>query len=243
MELAYFVSVIFIASTLQGITGFGSALIASPLLFLLFDKGTSVVSLSFMSIALNSFLLLAIKYPVDKKTFYNLFFPAVLGLPVGILILNRFDLVALKILVASLSMLFAVLLFSKSLKIKSTKWKRVVAGWFYGILQTSTGVSAPPVVLVLASENTEKDEMRKTLALFFLATSIVSVFFFFFTKHFTSEVARFSLWGIPTAVLGGWIGNIISKRVSQKDFIWSVFILIAVTLIVAVYSGIKDYLG
>lgn len=243
MELAYFVSVIFIASTLQGITGFGSALIASPLLFLLFDKGTSVVSLSFMSIALNSFLLLAIKYPVDKKTFYNLFFPAVLGLPVGIFILNTFDLVTLKILVASLSMIFAVLLFSKRLKITSTKWKRIIAGWFYGILQTSTGVSAPPVVLVLASENTEKDEMRKTLALFFLATSIVSVILFYFTHHFTNEIVRFSLWGIPTAIIGGWVGNMISKKVSQKNFIWSVFILIAVTLIIAVYSGIKDYIG
>lgn len=243
MEIAYFVSVIFIASTLQGITGFGSALIASPLLFLLFDKGTSVVSLSFMSIALNSFLFLAIKYPVDKKTFYNLFLPAVLGLPFGILILNTFNLGALKILVASLSMIFAIILFSKKLKINNTKWKRVMAGWFYGVLQTSTGVSAPPVVLVLASENTEKDEMRKTLALFFLATSVISVIFFYFTNHFNNEVIRFSLWGIPTAIIGGWMGNAISKKVSQKNFIWSVFILIAVTLIVAIYSGIKDYIN
>ncbi len=241
MEFIYFILVVFIASALQGITGFGSALIAAPLLLLIFDKDTSVISLSIISIALNLFLFLTINKPVYKKTFYNLFIPAVIGLPFGIILLDILPIKTLRILVGFLAITFAFLLFSKKPRVESTKLKHRFAGLFYGILHTSTGVSAPPVVLILASENTDKDEMRKTLSFFFLMTSIVSILFFIATKHFTSQAVIYSLWGIPAVILGGWFGSLISKRVSQKQFIWSVFILIAVSIIIAISSAIDVF--
>ncbi len=243
MELAYFIAVILIASVLQGITGFGSALVAAPLLLLVVDKTTSVISLMFVSVALNALLLYSIKYPIDKKTFYNFFIPSLVGMPIGIIILNMLDVEALRILVGLLSFVFAFLLFSKSFHVESTKFKRMFAGWFSGVLHTSMSLNGPPVVLLMARENTDKDEMRKTLALLFMTMSIVSIFMFIFTNNITPKVISYGLWGIPVAVLGGWIGHQISKHVSQKQFIWSVFVLISITIIVSIYSGVKDYIN
>ncbi|MEK7588774.1 MAG: sulfite exporter TauE/SafE family protein [Patescibacteria group bacterium] len=240
MEIYYFTLIILAASILQAITGFGGALIAAPLLLLFIDKTTSVISLAFVSIAINTILLISIRNPIDKKTFYNLFVPSLVGLPIGIYILNNLDIATLRILVGILSIIFAILLFSKKFRVKSSRIKQVCAGLFSGILRTSIGLNSPPVVLLLASENTDKDEMRKTLAFLFLMMSLVSVILFFFTDHFTEETWKYSLLSIPAAIVGGWIGDTISKKVSQKGFIWSVFILITASIVVAIYSGFKN---
>lgn len=241
MELYYFLAIILVASILQAITGFGGALIAAPLLLLFFDKTTSVVSLAFVSIVINALLLYSIRRPIDRKTFYDLFIPSLIGLPIGLFILNNFSAGALRIFVGGLSLIFAILLFSKSFTIQSSKLRRIFAGFFSGVLRTSVGLNSPPVVLLLASENTDKDEMRKTLAFLFFWMSILSVVLFFFTDYLTKEVWGYALWSIPAALIGGWIGNAISKKVSQKGFIWSVFILIAASLAVALYSGFKSW--
>lgn len=241
MELAYFIAVILVASILQGITGFGSALVAAPLLLLLIDKTTSVVALSFVSIALNGFLLATIKYPIDRKTFYNLLIPILTGLPVGIFILQALDINLLRLIVGVLSIMFAFLLFSNKLRVENSKSMRIFSGWFSGILHTSTGVGGPPVVLLLASENTDKDEMRKTLALIFLSMSIVSVFLFFLTSNLTDKSILYGTYAIPAAFIGGYVGNIVSKKVSQKQFIASVFLLVSITIALALYSAVKYY--
>lgn len=239
MELYYFVGIMLVASTLQGITGFGGGLIAAPLLLLVFDKSISVISLVFVSVTINTLLLVRIRRPVDKTTFYDLFIPSLFGLPIGLLVLHTLDIIVLRILVGFLSLVFAILLFSKNVTVKNSKLKRLFAGWFSGVLHTSIGPNSPPIVLLLAAENTDKDEMRKTMAFLFLMMSLVSLPLFFLTKHLTKEVWMYALVAIPTALIGGWIGDIISKKVSQKGFIWSVFILITVSLVVAVYSGLK----
>lgn len=243
MELFYFILVILVSSVLQAITGFGGALIAAPLLLLMVDKTISVVSLAFVSIAINIVLLVTIKKQIDKKTFLDLFIPSLVGLPIGILVLNNLNKPYLQMLVGGLSVIFAFLLFSKKFSVENSKFKRVFAGLFSGILRTSVGLNSPPVVLLLASDNTDKDEMRKTLAFLFLMMSIVSVFMFFFTGHLTEEVWRYSLLSIPIAFMGGWIGSLIAKKISQKNFILSVFILIFISIVISIYSWLKTYWG
>ncbi|MDQ3075779.1 MAG: sulfite exporter TauE/SafE family protein [bacterium] len=241
MELYYFLSIILVASILQAVTGFGGALVAAPLLLLFFDKTTSVVSLAFVSIVISALLLYSIRRPINRKTFYDLFIPSLIGLPIGLLILNNFSSGDLRIFVGGLALIFAILLFSKSITIQSSKLRRMFAGFFSGVLRTSVGLNSPPVVLLLASENTDKDEMRKTLAFLFFWMSALSVVLFFFTDHLTGTVWRYALWSIPAALLGGWIGNAISKKVSQKGFIISVLVLITASLLVAVFSSIKSW--
>jgi len=239
MELYYFLGIIFISSVLQAITGFGGALVAAPLLLLFFNKSVSVVSLAFVSVIINTLLLIRIHTKIDRQTFFDLFIPSLVGLPIGLLVLNYFSTTALRIFVGVLSLVFAVLLFSKNVKVRSSKWRRVFAGWFSGILRTSVGLNSPPIVLLLASENTDKDEMRKTLAFLFLLMSLVSVVLFFFAHNLNTETWHYALWSIPAALLGGWIGDMVSKKVSQKGFILAVFGLITISLIVALYSGFK----
>ena len=113
MELYGFVLVIFAASILQGITGFGSALIAAPLALLFIDKTTNVLSLTFVSVALNGFLLWKIRHSISRSLFGFLFVSSLVGLPIGLAILKVADIQTLRIVAGSLSILFAALLYLK----------------------------------------------------------------------------------------------------------------------------------
>jgi uncharacterized protein len=238
MELLGFSLVILIASILQGITGFGSALIAAPLLLLFLDKTTSIISLTFVSIALNGFLFWKIKTAINRKIFITLFMASLTGLPLGIYILKFTDIQALRILAGSLSVLFAVLLYLRIIKLGGSKIITVVSGMLAGILHTSISMSGPPVVLLVAGQNKAKEEARKTFAAFFLAMSIVSVLLFSATQNLTNKSLTFGLYGIPAAFVGGFIGNRIAKHVSHRQFMVLTFALVCITGILAVYSGL-----
>ena len=166
MELYYFLAIMFVASILQAITGFGGALIAAPLLLLFFDKTTSVVSLAFVSIVINALLLYSIRRPIDRKTFYDLFIPSLIGLPVGLLILNTFSATALRIFVGGLALIFAILLFSKSFTIQSSKLIRVFAGFFSGVLRTSVGLIVHQSYFCLLQKIQTKTRCAKLLLSF-----------------------------------------------------------------------------
>lgn len=240
MELLYFIGIIFTASILQAITGFGGALIAAPLLLLLVDKTTSLVALTFGSLAINSILLLSIRSPLNKRTFYNLFLPGLIGLPIGLWILRTLPTSALRLLVLGLSIIFGVMLLWKKVPVKSTDIKKRFAGWFSGILTTSVGLNSPPVALILAAENTDKDEMRKTLASYFLIMSVFSLALLVSTGHITKAVLYLPLRGVPPAILGSLIGNMISRKISQRGFIWGVFVLLASTVAVGLFSAFSN---
>jgi len=115
----------------------------------------------------------------------------------------------------------------------------MLAGGLAGILHTSISMSGPPVVLLVAGQNADKDEARRTFAAFFLAMSIVSIGLFAAAGNLTIQGVEFGLWGVPAGILGGYLGNKIAKRVSHRQFIALTFILVCITGVLAIYSGLR----
>jgi len=49
-----------------------------------------------------------------------------------------------------------------------------VAGFFSGLLNTSTSMSGPPVLILLAGQGLPKDQFRRTLVSFFFVSGLVA---------------------------------------------------------------------
>ncbi|OGZ00645.1 MAG: hypothetical protein A2946_01465 [Candidatus Liptonbacteria bacterium RIFCSPLOWO2_01_FULL_53_13] len=239
MELYGFVLVIFAASILQGITGFGSALIAAPLALLFIDKTTNVLSLTFVSVALNGFLLWKIRHSISRSLFGFLFVSSLVGLPIGLAILKVADIQTLRIVAGSLSILFAALLYLKFIKISQSRFLTILSGGLAGILHTSISMSGPPVVLLVAGQDINKDEARRTFAAFFLAMSLISIALFAASQSLTIKGIAFGICGIPAAFLGAYVGNKIANTVSHKQYTTLTFLLVCITGILAIYSGLR----
>lgn len=65
MEVFLFVTTITFACLLQGIVGFGDALVATPLALMFLDKESVVSSMVVIGIALNGFLVARIREPIN----------------------------------------------------------------------------------------------------------------------------------------------------------------------------------
>lgn len=239
MELALFIGIILFSSILQGITGFGFALIAAPLALLFIDKNTNVVALTIISVVLNTYLLISVKQVINRKLALPLLFSSLLGLVFGVWLLKTGSINQLRILVGLTSLSFAILLYFKLVSIKHFKRATMLAGGAAGLLHTSISMSGPPVVLLLSGSNMDKNDVRKTLAVFFLSMSVVSVALLLMTNNLTRQGVAFGLYAAPACICGGFLGNKVSRLVSQKQFVSLAYLLVLLTGLVAVYSGIR----
>jgi uncharacterized membrane protein YfcA len=239
MNLFFFLIIISFACFYQGLTGFGSALIAAPLLLLILDKVTVVTSITLVGLVLNVFLLRKIKQPLNLTLLLPLCLASVIGMPFGIWILKAVPINLMKIIAGSLAILSALIIsFTKS-SLPRTKLLTVIAGIFSGVLQTSISMSGPPVVTLLAAMDGEKNEMRKTLVTFFLFINLVSLPFFLFSKFLTFQRISLSCFVLPFVFLGAYLGNKVVEKIPQKAFRWLALVTVCITGLVSIYSGLS----
>lgn len=239
MDLFPFLIINLFASFFQGITGFGSALIASPLSLLVLDKFIVVSSLSIIGLVLNAFLFWKIKQPINLKLLIPLCLASVIGMPFGIWILKTVPINLIQIIAGSLAILFTLIIFFTKISLPQNKIFISAAGLFSGLLQTSISMSGPPAVMLLASISVEKNQMRKTLAAFFLWMNLISLPFFIFSKTISFQSVSFGLYTLPFVFLGAYLGNKVVEKIPQKSFRLLVLATICLTGFLSIYSALS----
>lgn len=238
MALIYFLIVNFFASVYQGINGFGFFLIAAPLGLLFLDKFTVVISLTIISVLLNSFLIRKIHHPIHWKLLLTLLLASLVGMPFGLWLLTSASIEIIKIVAGSLAIIFTFLIVLQKSSFHTNRFTTVLAGAVSGTLQTSIGMSGPPVVLLLAGSGKEKNEMRKTLVTYFLFLNFISLPFFFSSGEFTWDHVKISIFALPFVLIGGYVGNKLAHKLSQKTYRIIALVTVVVTGLISIYSGL-----
>ena len=218
MHVALFCAVIAFASLIQGILGFGSALVAVPLALLFLPKETVVSSMFMVVLSLNGFLSVRIKAPISLRPVALLFFASLLGMPVGVWVLRAIPMNTMQVLVGCLVVLFTILLQWGKLKLPRNALLTGLAGFFSGLLNTSTTMSAPPVLILLAGQGLPKDQFRRMLVSFFLACDLVGTLALLIAGVMTPQTARYGVVAIPFAFLGGYVGDRLSSKLPERPF-------------------------
>jgi hypothetical protein len=239
MNLFFFLIIILFACFYQGITGFGFALIAAPLTLLVLDKFTVVTSLTLICLVLNAFLFRKIKQSLNLTLLLPLCFTSVIGMPFGIWILKAVPINLIKIIVGVLAILFIFLISFTKISLPRTRFVTAIAGLFSGVLQTSIIMSGPPVIILLAATDREKNETRKTLVTFFLFMTIISLPFFFFSKTLTLQRVSVGFFALPFVFLGAYLGNKVVEKIPQKAFRSLALATVCITGLVSIYSGLS----
>jgi len=160
---------------LQSATGFGFALIASPVLIGAYGGAVGISALTLISVALNAQTLATEgrRPAVDWRLAALLVACFVPGAVLGALVLRVASQELVEALVA-VSVLGAIaartLPAGRGLKIPA-----VPAGLLAGVFGMSTGVSGPPLVLHLLHVGSPPLRTRDTLAAVFLATAVLGL--------------------------------------------------------------------
>jgi uncharacterized membrane protein YfcA len=209
----------FLAGVVTGMTGFGLALISTPLLLFVYEPSKVIVLTTIFSIFINVAVVWDSWRDAHRRLVLALLPPAFVGLVAGTEILRVVDPVYIRLAVGAV-VVFSALILLKDLRLPGagTRWGPLVAGSASGALSTSTGLAGPPIVLLLTARGLPKHDFRGTSALYFLAMSVFAIAVLAFRGVVEAEHVPLGAALIPAALVGKVVGTAALKRVSEKAF-------------------------
>lgn len=207
------------AGIVTGTTGFGLALISTPILLFVYEPKTVIFLTAVFSVVINTAVVWDSWGEAHRRLALALLVPACIGIVVGAEILRVVDPTYIRLAVGTVVVLSALLLVRDvRLPGADTRWGTVVAGSTSGALSTSTGLAGPPVVLLLASRGLPKHQFRGTSAFYFLLMSVVTLIVLSARGLVATEDLPLAAALIPAAMLGKAIGTAFLKRISEGAF-------------------------
>lgn len=218
--LAAAAAIAFLAAACQSLTAFGFALVAVPLLSLAWEVKPAVVT----STVLGTLILLPLLYEVRGHVPIGrvapLFLGSLAGIPLGLLVLERIDAVALEVVVASVVIVAGLLIyFSPRLSLRRPLAPlSLLVGGLSGALRAATSMGGPPVALYVLTLEREVERFRAILLAVFFPTSVVTIAALAIAGRVTGDVLLVSVVAQPAVVLGSLSGRWARARVSEAAF-------------------------
>ena len=207
-----------LAAFIQALAGFGFALFIVPFLAILIDPRDTVLLANLLSTFSGVVQTKILHHEADRRVATILMVGSCIGMPAGLAVLLLVDPEVLKLLIAAMVILFTLLLM-RGLSLHSAGLVGdLAAGITSGVLNTSTSMSGPPVVLYLQGRGMAPLQFRATITVFFLVTSLIAVGLLLASGSAKPYVfAAFALC-VPAVYLGQKAGNRAFTRVDHLLF-------------------------
>lgn len=210
--------IIFIAYVVEGLTGFGGAVIALPFLSILIGLNDAVTLILVISSLFGIYILLKKRQDVDWKQYIRIITFMALGLPIGILLGQYLPQNVLKTALG----LFTLTAGIKGLWFRSVSKKApmflmrlcLVGG---GILQGAFATGGPLVIVYAKSMIQEKHKFRATLILVWLTLNAILLTERLMTGRI-GDIGDAAGAGLIAWAAGILIGSWICRKVNTKQF-------------------------
>ncbi len=211
--------VAFFAAFAQGVTGFGSALVAMPLLALLFGVRAAAPLVALLSLAVNLALLLPARRELPWRRVAPLLAGSLAGIPAGVLFLAGADArLARGLLGALLVATSAALLWERRLKVAAGAGPALATGVFAGLLGGAFNTNGPVVTLYAAARGWEKRETHAALQLYFLVSGTAVVALHGAGGITSRAVLDAALAALPFLAAGSLAGWAVHRRVGEGRY-------------------------
>jgi uncharacterized protein len=230
-------AVVALASAAQALSGFGFALIATPLVAVLAGPREAIVGLTMVGLVLVAQLSLRGRGHVDRRVVLLMSAAAIVGMPLGLLVLTRSDDRVLTIAIAGAVIAFALLLW-RGVRLPVGRGTDAAAGFSAGVLSTSTGMSGPPIVIALSTRRMRPTVFRATISVIFLVQGSAALVAFALGGQVTMDALAVALAGLPGLVLGSVVGERGFRRLDASTFRTVVLGMLFVSGVVALLGAV-----
>ena len=221
MEWLISAVVVLMAAMLKGMTGFGFALLAVPLLSLLFPMQSLIPAMTLFNLITSVYILSSIKLKIKAKYFLPMLLSSFVGIPIGVYALTYFPEKTLElaagISIFSISMVF-LLGGNKPVPEKRRGKPIIFAGFLSGLLTSSMSIGGPPIALAMNRKGYSKESFRKIFALVSVINASISSLLYLAKGIFIAFSLKFVFFLLPVIVVGTKVGDILSGKVDQLVF-------------------------
>lgn len=230
---------VLLAAFIRGLAGFGFALVLAPVLLLILNPAAVVVINLFLMLLSNIVVIVHSHARIDFKRVLPIALSSLLGIPLGVWIISVVATSTLKIFIGAVIISFAVLVAS-GFRITFTRERLSsgIAGFFSGILSSSTSLGGPPVVLFMQSQHWPKEIIHPSLAGYFMFLGSFALGALALSGKVHAETIITAVSLAPALLAGTGLGMIVFQRVNARFFrAFSMAIVICAGLL-GVISGL-----
>ncbi|RLB16934.1 MAG: sulfite exporter TauE/SafE family protein [Deltaproteobacteria bacterium] len=220
-------AVIFFAGFTQGLSGFGSILLAIPLLAMFLHIKTVIPFTALMGMGMTTFLLIQLWRHLSWKKIMPYLIGTVPGIPLGVLFLKKMDKGMVQLILGTLLISYSVYsLLSRTPPKGTGKGWGYVFGFLGGCLGGAFSASGPAVIVYASLQDWPKDRIKASLqGMFFVSGSIV-VFFYALNGFITADVLKYFGVSLPALVFGTYVGSLCYGKISDVQYRKVMFVLL-----------------
>lgn len=233
------------AAVLRGITGFGFALAAVPLMGLVIPPAQAVVVAVLLQCMIGLRDIVAMRTVVDWRAILRMGAGALAGTPAGVALLTLLDPAATRLAIAAL-VAVGLLFLLRPPRPEATPphpAEAPAAGLLAGFFGGLAAMPGPPAVAYFLRAGARPAVSRASLMIFFFLTSLIALPGYAATGLLTLPAFLLALPSLPLLMLGTSLGGRIFLRTSEAGYRRLALIVLAVIALVSAARGAADLIS
>ncbi len=238
----YLIAVLFwgLGGFVNGVAGFGAALIAMPMVTQFIDMTVAVPAGTLIALSMNTQTGLTFRKHTDWKRLRPLILGAFPGTLLGITLMKKLPEDNLKLAMGIFLMLYSIwgLFFEGKVGMRISRHWGLLAGCCSSAIGTSFGMGGPPTIVYTSLTGWSRNQIKAAIGTFFMCAGVIMVTAQSLSGLQTPASVGLALVSIPSSVLGGWAGIRVSRKIGEFSYRRILFTLLAAMGILILYRAL-----
>jgi len=211
--------ILFISTLVRSTFGFGDAVVAMPLLSMVVGIHIATPLVALMSLTIATILLIQNWHLIHFKNAKWLIFYTFIGIPIGLFMLKGLFDNVMKLILASMIILFSVyqLARPKLFRLVNDKWISFF-GISAGILGGAYNTEGPIIVIYSALRQWEPIQFRATLQSYFFPVALMVALAHGLGGLWTQSVLFYYVLSLPLVFLAIFLGDKLHRKIPAGQF-------------------------
>ena len=226
---------VFAASFLQSLSGFGFAIVIMPLLTLALGLPTAAPLVALTALTVYVINVARFRRAINGGIVLRLGLASALGVPIGIWLLSNVDETLVKQVLGLLLIAFGLYSLARpNLAWRPSRRWVYPAGFFAGCLGGAYNTPGPPAIIYGTLRQWPRDQFRAVLQTLFLINGTLVVSAHLLAGHLTAGVLGYYVYAVPGLALGILLAARVDQRVNRDRFrslVMAMILLLGLSLV------------
>jgi len=240
IEIGAAVLIIFIAYIVKGLSGFGSGLVAIPLLAFFLPITFVVPILGLLSYSGTMIQGLSLRKLVVWKVILPLIPFTLLGIFIALWLLSTIDARILVFCLGLFVLLYSIYSLLPIRHFRPGRYLIVFSGGFGGLVGALFGTGGPFYVVYLKTLDLNKSQFRATIASIFLIDGGARIVGYTNSGLYTPQVLTLFAILFPVLLLGMYLGNHLHIKINLHRFNQIISLMLLMSGVMLMFKAIKS---
>jgi uncharacterized membrane protein YfcA len=230
LQLLLAVVIISVAFFIRGIAGFGSGLIAIPLLALMLPLPLVVPMVGLLDYVASNIHGVRHRHAIAWRDILPLFPFSLIGVACALYLFKTVDAYLLRKALGSFVLLYGLYsLVQVGASRPGSRWWAIIAGGFGGFIGTLFGTGGPFYVIYLRLRGLDMTVFRATVATIFIIDGGVRIGGYLLSGFYTKQTLLAFAMALPIMAITLYLGGRVHTSISQRTFQRGIGLLLMVS--------------